>query len=121
MCSCMNYKISAFTVLLIGIVLAAVLFWYNFSNAPANLPTQLTYDPPQILNPHPDLEGVQVNVNTADAQELQLLPGIGPVTAERIISYREKNGNFTASGDLLNVEGIGEKTLEAIEIYIVFG
>ncbi|MDQ3991125.1 MAG: helix-hairpin-helix domain-containing protein [Actinomycetota bacterium] len=56
----------------------------------------------------------KINVNAASPQELEELPGIGPVLAERIYDHREKNGPFTRPEDLLEVSGIGEKRLEAI-------
>lgn len=51
-----------------------------------------------------------VNLNTATAADLEKLPGIGPATAARIIEYRQKNGNFKKAEELMNVQGIGEKT-----------
>ena len=51
-----------------------------------------------------------VNLNTATTAQLQELPGIGPRTAERIIEYRQKNGNFKKIEELMNVKGIGEKS-----------
>ena len=53
-----------------------------------------------------------VDVNRATQEELQKLPGIGPVLAGEIIAEREKNGAFYYPEDLLNVKGIGEKSLE---------
>ena len=55
-----------------------------------------------------------VNINTADADELDSLPGIGPTLAGRIIEYREENGPFSSIEDILNVYGIGEGTYEEI-------
>ena len=55
-----------------------------------------------------------ININTATSEQLQTLPSIGPVIAERIITYRNENGNFASVTDLLNVSGIGEKTLETL-------
>lgn len=55
-----------------------------------------------------------VNINEADAEVLQLLPRIGPAMAQRIISYRNAHGNFRSPDDLLNVIGIGPKTLEQL-------
>ena len=52
----------------------------------------------------PDL----VDLNTADAEELAGLEGIGPALAERIIAYREENGPFEHASDVMNVPGIGE-------------
>jgi competence protein ComEA len=56
-----------------------------------------------------------VNINRASAQELEQLPGIGPVKAQSIIEYRDKNGYFTKIDDIINVSGIGEKTFERIK------
>lgn len=57
---------------------------------------------------------VRMNLNTASARQLQQLAGIGPVLAERIILYREQNGPYAAVDALLNVAGIGSKTLDNI-------
>lgn len=51
----------------------------------------------------------RVNINTASADELDALPGIGPATAEKIIADREANGPFSAVEDLKRVSGIGDK------------
>ena len=65
--------------------------------------------------------GERINVNTASAEELTALPGIGPSYAQRIVEYREKNGPFRKVEDLLNVRGIGEKTLERIKDKVTVG
>jgi len=57
----------------------------------------------------------KININTATAKELALIPGVGPVTAKSIIAYRKKNGKFKSSKDLLNVKGIGEKTMKKMK------
>ena len=54
----------------------------------------------------------KININTADSAELQTIVGIGPVTAEKIIDYRDQNGNFDKIEDIKNVSGIGDKTFE---------
>ncbi len=59
----------------------------------------------------------KVNVNTAGAEELALLPRVGTVVASRIIEFREANGEFEALEDLMLVKGIGERTFELIEPY----
>ena len=61
----------------------------------------------------------RVNLNTATVDELTSLPGIGPSYAKRIVEFREKNGPFKKVEDLLNVQGIGEKTLEKIRDRVV--
>jgi len=55
-----------------------------------------------------------ININTANAAELDRLPRVGPVIAERIIEFREANGPFASVDDLVKVRGIGAKTLEQI-------
>ena len=62
-----------------------------------------------------------INVNTADRDTLTLLPGIGPVLAQRIIDYRDRHGPFTAAEQLTSVEGIGEGRAEAIMDLITVG
>jgi competence protein ComEA len=54
--------------------------------------------------------GAIVNLNTATAAELESLPGIGAKTAARIIDYRQKKGTFKKVEELMNVQGIGEKS-----------
>ena len=63
----------------------------------------------------------KVNINTATIEELQTLPDIGPLLAQRIIDYRQQHGPFTKPADLSKVEGIGIKTLEAILDHITTG
>lgn len=53
----------------------------------------------------------RISINAASATELQELPGVGPVLAERIVAYREQNGPFVSLDGLLEVSGIGETTL----------
>jgi len=56
----------------------------------------------------------KVNINAASATELEALPGVGEVIAQRIVDYRTANGPFGSVDDLLDVSGIGEVTLEDI-------
>ncbi len=61
-----------------------------------------------------------VYINRATIDDLMTLPNIGQVSAERIIAYREANGNFTSLEDLDNVDGIGPSTLARLEPLIAF-
>jgi len=66
-------------------------------------------------------EATLVNINTADADALMSLPGIGEVKAAAIIAYRETYGPFTSIEALLNVKGIGQSTLEGLREHITLG
>ena len=58
-------------------------------------------------------EDGRLDLNTATQEELESLPGVGPVLAERILRYREAHG-FASVSELLNVEGVGEKIYQKI-------
>ena len=59
-----------------------------------------------------------LNLNTATAAELGTLPGIGAKTAERIVQYRQKNGGFKKAEELMNVQGVGEKSFLKLKALI---
>lgn len=63
----------------------------------------------------------KLNINTASLIQIDDLPGIGPVLAQRIIDYRTKHGSFSSIEDLLLVEGIGEVRLNKMKDYITTG
>ena len=56
-----------------------------------------------------------ININSASAEELDSLPGIGPTIAQRIIDYRTENGPFLTIEDIMNVSGIGPSTFDQIK------
>jgi competence protein ComEA len=61
-----------------------------------------------------------ININTAGAAELELLPGIGPSLAKEIMEHRSANGLFNTADDLLAVSGIGPAKVEQIRDLITF-
>lgn len=63
-------------------------------------------------------EARRVDINAADAEDLEVIPGIGPVLARRIVGSRDALGKFTSEDDLLRVQGIGPVKLESMREYI---
>jgi competence protein ComEA len=57
-------------------------------------------------------------LNTATAAQLEQLPGVGPVMAERILAWRQEHGRFSAVTELQEVSGIGEKTFAELEPHV---
>lgn len=72
----------------------------------------------QVASAQPE-EQQKIAINLATKEELEQIAGIGPKKAESIIRYREQHGPFQKAEDLLEVDGIGEKSLETIKEYIV--
>lgn len=75
----------------------------------------------EALTPSEETEETEenrVNINTASASELDALPGIGPVLAQRIIDRRTEQGPFTSVEELLEVDGIGQATLDGLREFI---
>jgi competence protein ComEA len=66
---------------------------------------------------HKDLAG-KLNLNTATEDQLMLLPSVGPAKAERIVTWRKKNGAFKRTVDLRRVKGFGYKTFKRLEPYL---
>jgi competence protein ComEA len=63
----------------------------------------------------------RININTATAEELEVLPGVGEVTAARIIGHREQNGPFRSVDDLIHVQGISDRTIDGFRDLVTVG
>lgn len=66
-------------------------------------------------------DSAPVDLNTADRTQLESLPGVGPVTAGRILDWREQHGGFLAVSELMEISGIGEKTYATLEPLVTVG
>lgn len=85
---------------------------------PAFLPDVRPRVPIEALTLDEFLKLSSTDLNTAGQLELMELPGIGRVLSARILEYREEHGGFAAVDELMEVKGIGEKTLESIRKYV---
>ena len=85
---------------------------------PAAPPQQYPSPPPEVYTP-PTGQPVLVNLNTATQEQLEQIPGIGPVRAQRILGYRAQYGVFRRVEELMLIEGIGLKKMEQIRPYVV--
>ena len=72
---------------------------------------------PALAVESPPLEGV-VNINTASAEQLQMLPGVGEVRARAILSERKGRGGFKSIEDLRAVKGVGDSLLDRMRPYV---
>ncbi|MBW3634169.1 MAG: ComEA family DNA-binding protein [Chloroflexi bacterium] len=85
--------------------------------APGNTPPAVT----SVDQTSNEASRPRININTATAEELDVLPGVGEVTAARIIAYREQNGPFRSVDDLIHVEGIAARTIDAFRDMVTIG
>ena len=84
-------------------------------------PPSAEEEAPEVETPPEPTAEDPLNINIADAAELDMLPGIGPVLAERIVEYRQENGPFAAEEDIMQVDGIGEATYGDLQELITVG
>lgn len=109
-----------FSVFLLG-------FFLGRQTGTAQIQVSKAVTAPSVSEPSPEPQSEQaqaevpIDINTATAEELTALPGIGEVLAGRIVSYREQYGNYLSTEELMDVSGISEKKYEAIKDYITIG
>lgn len=84
-------------------------------------PLQLADESVADVNPVSQVGSGRININTGGVSELDNIPGIGPVLAQRIVEFREQNGLFSSTEEIQNVSGIGAKTYENMASYITVG
>jgi len=88
------------------------------SVASGSTPTSRTPAPGAGSGPAKPKPGEVLDLNTATAQQLDALPGVGPVTAAAIVAWRQTNGKFTSVDQLADVEGIGPARLEKLRALV---
>lgn len=117
---CLFVVVCMFLALLFGFFLGS-----NANNTPIQV-SKLDTAPSETITPQmrqvAGSSGIaMVDINSAGLTELQTLPGIGPVLAQRILDYRRENGPFERFSDLANVEGIGNGIMDQIAEYVIVG
>ena len=111
-----------------SIVLLCVVAGVIIFNSPKTIaPTVSFYEEETVVSEPAEISSVEVstesvspfpiNINTATLEELQLIPNIGPKTAQLIIDYREEQGTIVTFRELLSINGIGEKTVDVLKEY----
>jgi len=97
--------------------LLALLLVLSHPTAPVTSPSAYA----TMQEARPAAPAQSVNVNTATATQFEALPGIGPSMAQRIVAYRDKNGPFKKLEDLMNIQGIGEKSFLKLRPFLTMG
>ena len=113
-----------FLAVVLFFLVSGVIYSHSFYGGTLNMGTEITVDEIGVsageMIPAEDfLE--KIDINTATAEELTYLSGIGEGRAAEILKYREENGDFSRIEDIMQVSGIGEKTFEEIKEQITVG
>lgn len=113
-----------FLAVILFFLLSGILYSHSFYKGTLDMGRQITAD--EIGTVEGEMISAEmilrkININTAAAEELVLLPSVGEGRAADIIAYRKENGNFSCIEDIMKVSGIGEKTFEEIKEQITVG
>ena len=101
-------KLTQYSMLIFSLFLLSTNI--SFAAESVNMTTNKTVDAVQV--------SPKININEANSEDLALIKGIGPTKAQAIVDYRESNGKFNTTDELINVKGIGKGTLDKIAPFI---
>ena len=107
-------KSAPYILISLGLVFLALMAGYFLGRNSVSSPIQIS----KIPTTSTSVSTEKVNINTASAEQLQTLPGIGAVLAQRIVDYREAHGLFDRIEDLTMVEDIGLDRLVLLKDYV---
>jgi competence protein ComEA len=105
-------------LLIVMIIFLCILIGFFLGRNIGKSPIHISKVPESTSPSNATISGDKININTADIDQLQKIPGVGSVIAQRIVDYREANGPFRSVSELTNVDGIGISRLEQIMDYI---
>ena len=117
-------KLNLISKIIIALTIIAVAFCAGFFTGYSNGKTtiNITTPPPSAHSTDSEISQdnseILININTAGKEELMLLPGIGTALADAIIDYRETNGYFEKTEDIMNVKGISLSVYRSIKTLI---
>lgn len=114
-------SILVFTTVLFAALMLGVFVGRLEANPFVPISSNSQADSPKQANTPKEQTTGKININTATAEQLTMLPGIGMTYAKRIVEYREKYGPFLFTKDITKVRGVGKTKYEAIKDYITVG
>lgn len=111
-------RIPAALLLLVTVAACLVALPSGDRRVPVSGVLAVSFDAPRPAPTDAPAPTTTLDINTATAQQLQLLPRIGPALAQRIVNDRERHGRYRSIGQLDRVVGIGPRTIERLRPYI---